>query len=145
MSESILVLNAGSSSIKFQLFAVAGQDQLERRMKGQVEGIGTRPRLVAKGSKGEGLIDESWSAATVNSVPAALDKVISFLRDRIGGRLPQAIGHRVVHGGPEYSEPTIISEAVLGELAKLIPLAPLHQPNNLAPIRAVLERRSHLL
>jgi acetate kinase len=145
MTETILVLNAGSSSIKFQLFAVAGQHQLERRMKGQVEGIGTRPRLVAKGSKGEGLIDETWSAAAVSSVPAALDKVISFLRDKIGGRLPQAIGHRVVHGGPEYSQPTVISEAVLGELAKLTPLAPLHQPNNLAPIRAVLERRSHLL
>src|SRR5262249_50489842 len=145
MTETILVLNAGSSSIKFQLFAVAGRHQLERRMKGQVEGIGTRPRFVAKGSKGEDLIDETWPTAAVSSVPAALDKVISFLRDKIDGRLPQAIGHRVVHGGPEYSQPTVISEAVLGELAKLTPLAPLHQPNNLAPIRAVLERRSHLL
>jgi len=145
MSETILVLNAGSSSIKFQLFAIAGHDLLERRMKGQFDGIGTRPRLVAKDIEGESLIDEVWPAADVSNVPAALERVIAFLREQLGGRLPAAIGHRVVHGGPTYSEPTIVSAAVVDRLERFTPLAPLHQPNNLGPIRAILERQPHLL
>jgi acetate kinase len=145
MRESILVLNAGSSSIKFQLFAVEGHDLLERRMKGQIEGIGTRPRLVARDIKGRTLIDETRPATDVSNVPAALDKVIAFLRGQIGGRLPTAIGHRVVHGGPDYSEPTIVSAAVVDQLERFTPLAPLHQPNNLGPIRGILERQPHLL
>jgi acetate kinase len=145
MTETILVLNSGSSSIKFQLFAVAADERLERRMKGQVEGIGTRPRLTAKGAKGEVLVDETWPPAEVRSVPNALDRVITFLREQIGGRLPVAIGHRVVHGGPEYNEPTIISPPVLRKLEMFAPLAPLHQPNNLEPIHVILDRQPKLL
>ena len=145
MTETILVLNAGSSSIKFQLFAVLAHDRLERRMKGQVDGIGTRPRLVAKDVKGETLVDETWPAGEAGQVPAALDKVIAFLRRQIGGKLPTAIGHRVVHGGPDYSEPTVVNDAVIGHLERFVPLAPLHQPNNLGPIRAILKRQPHLL
>jgi acetate kinase len=145
MSETILVLNAGSSSIKFQLFAVGRDDLLERRMKGQVEGIGTRPRLLAKDGKEEILIDETRPAADVSNVPAALDKVIAFLRQQLGGRLPTAIGHRVVHGGPDYSKPTVVDAAVIDRLERFTPLAPLHQPNNLGPIRAIFERQPHLL
>jgi acetate kinase len=145
MSETVLVLNAGSSSIKFQLFTVAAHDRLERRMKGQVDGIGTCPRLLAKDGKGETLVDETWPAGSVGEVPAALDKVIMFLRKQIGGKLPTAIGHRVVHGGPDYSEPTIVSDAIIGRLERFVPLAPLHQPNNLAPIRAILARQPQLL
>ena len=110
MTETILVVNAGSSSIKFQLFEVGAHDQLERRFKGQIEGIGTRPRLLARNIQGETLVDETWPGAEVSDAPAALDKVIAFLRRQIGGNLPTAIGHRVVHGGPDYSEPTIISD-----------------------------------
>ena len=145
MSETILVVNAGSSSIKFQLFAIGRDDKLERRLKGQIEGIGTRPRLIATGTKLEILTDETWPATEVSTVPAALEKLIAFLRRDIGGRLPVAIGHRVVHGGPRYSEPVAINSALLDELERLSPLAPLHQPNNIAPIRAVLERQPHLL
>ena len=145
MTDTILVLNSGSSSIKFQLFAVAAEERLERRMKGQVEGIGTLPRMMAKGAKGEILVDEKWPAAEVRDVPKALDRVITFLREQIGGRLPAAIGHRVVHGGPEYNEPTTVSPAVLRKLEMLAPLAPLHQPNNLAPIRVILDRQPNLL
>src|SRR6185503_4307407 len=144
MTETILVLNAGSSSIKFQLFAVVARDGLERRMRGQVEGIGTRPRLVAKGMKGETLVDETWPAREVSHVPIALEKLIAFLRERIGGKLPTAIGHRVVHGGPDYSEPTLVSDAIIARLERFAPLAPLHQPNNLGPIRAIFERQPHL-
>jgi acetate kinase len=145
MQETILVINAGSSSVKFQLFAVALHDQLERRMKGQIDGIGSQPRLVAKDTKGKTLVDEIRPAAEVGDVPAALDMVIAFLRGQIGGRLPTAIGHRVVHGGPEFCEPTVVSEAVVERLWRFVPLAPLHQPNNLGPIRAILERQPHLL
>ena len=145
MTDTILVLNAGSSSIKFQLFAVADDDRIERRMKGQVEGVGARPRLVAKGVNGQTLVDDAWRSDEVPNVAGALDKVIAFLREQIGGKLPVAVGHRVVHGGPELSAPTVICPKVLDKLEKLTPLAPLHQPNNLEPIRVILERRPHLL
>jgi acetate kinase len=145
MTEAILVINAGSSSIKFQLFAVTSDDRLVRRFRGQIEGIGTRPRLVAVTSQREILVDETWPPADVTDLPAALDKVIAFLRPQIGGELPAAVGHRVVHGGPRYASPVAVTSHVLAELEKFVALAPLHQPNNLAPIRAVLQRRPHLL
>src|SRR5215510_1731488 len=145
MTQTILVLNAGSSSIKFQLFAVAANNQLARRIKGQMEGIGSRPRLLAKGADGNTLVDETWSPAEVGGVPAGLDRVLSFLRAQIGGRLPTAIGHRVVHGGPHYGEPAIVNASVLAELEQLSPLAPLHQPNNVGLIRLIFARQPQLL
>jgi acetate kinase len=145
MAETILVVNAGSSSIKFQLFEVGPRDQLERRFKGQIEGIGTRPHLLARNTKGEPLVDEAWTGTEVNSASAALDKVIAFLRRQIGGSLPTAIGHRVVHGGPDYSEPIVVTEEVVNRLERFVPLAPLHQPNNLGPIRVILQRQPRML
>jgi acetate kinase len=145
MAETILVVNAGSSSIKFQLFEIGKGDRLKRRFKGQIEGIRTHPRLIAKDPAGQVLVDETWPAEEVNSVPAALEKLIGFLRPQIGGALPVVVGHRVVHGGPDYSAPTIIDEAVVERLAHFEPLAPLHQPNNLAPIKAILQRQPHVL
>jgi acetate kinase len=145
MRDSIFVVNAGSSSIKFQLFSVGDDDGLERRLKGQMDGIGSRPRLVAKGEDGKTLVDRTWQAGEVSGVPAALDKVVEFLREVSGGRLPSAVGHRVVHGGPDYSSPVAIDADVLRRLEQLTPLAPLHQPNNLAPIRMLLDRQPRLL
>lgn len=145
MTESILVVNAGSSSIKFQLFEIGVRDQLERLFKGQIEGIGTHPRLRAKNDRGELLADETWPATEVATLPAALDKLIGFLRPQIGGKLPVAVGHRVVHGGPDYSAPTMITRQVIDRLERFVPLAPLHQPNNLAPIRAIMQRQPHVL
>ena len=144
MSETILVVNAGSSSIKFQLFSVVPGDRLERLLKGQIEGVGVKPHLIARGVGGETLVDATWQPAEAKDVPAALDKVVGFLRSHIG-RLPTAIGHRVVHGGPDYSAPTVITESVLKRLYAFSPLAPLHQPNNLAAVRAVLARQPQLL
>jgi acetate kinase len=84
MSDTVLVVNAGSSSIKFQLFAIGAGDRLQRRLKGQIEGIGVRPHLIAKGTKGDVLIDKTWPAAEAADVPAALGKVVEFpsRRDR---------------------------------------------------------------
>jgi acetate kinase len=144
VTETILVVNAGSSSIKFQLFLVAAHDELRRSLKGQIEGIGVRPRLVTKQTGGQQPIEEEWPAPEVATVPKALDKLVAFLRERLG-TLPTAIGHRVVHGGPDFSEPTAINDAVIERLEKFTPLAPLHQPNNLAPIRAVRARQPQLL
>jgi acetate kinase len=144
MTPTILVLNAGSSSIKFQLFAVTADAGLARRLKGQMEGIGGRPRLLAKDADGKVLTEQTWSDAEANGVPGALDKVISFLRQTIG-TLPTAIGHRVVHGGPKYTEPTVVTAAVLAELERLAPLAPLHQPHNVGLIQLILARQPHLL
>jgi acetate kinase len=144
VTETILVVNAGSSSIKFQLFLVAAHDELRRSLKGQIEGIGVRPRLIAKQIEGQLPIEEEWPAPEVATVPNALDKLVAFLRERLG-TLPTAIGHRVVHGGPDFSEPTAINDAVIERLEEFTPLAPLHQPNNLAPIRAVRARQHELL
>lgn len=140
MSETILVLNSGSSSIKFQLFEVCTGSRLERRMKGAIDGIGAHPRLRVASVQGEDLADTTWPAAEVGTVPAALEKLVVFLRERMGGRLPSAVGHRVVHGGPTCSAPTVVTDTVLDRLELLVPLAPLHQPNNLAPIRTILHR-----
>jgi acetate kinase len=144
MTETILVVNAGSSSIKFQLFDVGAYDRLKRRLRGQIEGVGTRPRLLAN-VNGDTPVEETWPKAEVSNVPAALDKVITFLRKQIGGRMPTAVGHRVVHGGPDYSAPVVVTDAVVNRLERFVPLAPLHQPNNLAPIRVILERQPRML
>jgi acetate kinase len=143
VSETVLVVNAGSSSIKFQLFSVGTGDRLHRRLKGQIEGIGVHPHLSAKGADGETLIDKTWPASEVGDVPAALGKVVEFLRAE-SGALPIAVGHRVVHGGPDYSAPTLIDASVVERLEAFAPLAPLHQPNNLGPIRTLLQRQPQL-
>src|SRR6185436_16873216 len=110
MSESVLVINAGSSRVKFQLFDVTGVDRLERRMKGQMDGIGSRPPLVAMNDDGKPLIDRTSRTDEVDGVPTALDKVVDFLREAGRGKLPSAIGHRVVHGGPDYSAPVTVDK-----------------------------------
>ena len=144
MSDSVLVLNAGSSSVKFQLFGILTQDHLELRVKGYVDGLGTRPRLVAKNIDGATLIDASYCPTDVNTVSVALERAIRFLREQTGGRLPAGIGHRVVHGGPDCKEPTIVTDSLLDRLERLAPLAPLHQLNNLAPIRTIITRHPDL-
>jgi acetate kinase len=98
--ENILVANAGSSSIKFQVFSVEHSGKLTRRIKGQMDGIGTRPCLRASGPGGKSLVDREYDTAAVSNVPAALHTAGAWLRDE--QRLePSAVGHRVVHGGPD--------------------------------------------
>jgi acetate kinase len=135
--DTILVVNAGSSSVKFQLFEAKGAGGLVRLIKGQMDGIGTRPRLRAAGADGTVLIDETYAPASVADIAVALRKAGTWLRDSHSLE-PVAVGHRVVHGGPDYDRPVLIDAGVLAELERYVPLAPLHQPNNLAPIRALL-------
>ena len=141
--ESILVVNAGSSSLKFQLFGIEPARQLKRLLKGQVDGIGVRPRLRAAMIDSSTAVDRVFPPDEIPDLPAAIHVTGAWLRETQQVDLV-AIGHRVVHGGPEYSQPVLVSEEVIERLARYTPLAPLHQPNNLAPIRAILERRPEL-
>jgi acetate kinase len=135
--DTILVVNAGSSSVKFQVFAVDGDGRLRRQIKGQMDGIGSRPRLRATGASGEKLAERAYPIESVGDVPAALQVAADWLRDE-QQIAPLAVGHRVVHGGPEYDRPVLIDHSVVGRLERYAALAPLHQPHNLAPIRTLL-------
>jgi acetate kinase len=136
--DTILVVNAGSSSVKFQVFGVESGG-LKRLIRGQMDGIGTRPRLRAKSSEGDVAIDRQFRMHEVPDVPAALDTAGAWLRKEQDID-PMAVGHRVVHGGPDFDRPVLVDREVLVRLERYISLAPLHQPNNLAPIRSLLER-----
>lgn len=141
--KAILVVNAGSSSLKFQLFENEPGPRVKRLLKGQLDGIGVRPRLRATKADGAIAIDRMYSPEEVGDLPAAIQVTAEWLRGTENVDLA-AIGHRVVHGGPEYSEPILVRPEALDRLARYIPLAPLHQPNNLAPIRTILELRPEL-
>jgi len=137
--DTILVVNAGSSSVKFQVFAVDSDGRLRRQIKGQMDGIGSRPRLRATGAAGDKLAERAYPIEAVADVPAALQVAADWLRDEQRVK-PLAVGHRVVHGGPDYDRPVLVDHAVLGRLERYAPLAPLHQPHNLAPIRSLLAK-----
>jgi acetate kinase len=147
MQQNLLAINAGSSSIKFQAFAAIG-DNLTRRVSGLLDGIGSQPRLHIKDDAGATLVDESLATISVPSVEAGEAIVGDWLTcamaaDVIGGPIA-AIGHRVVHGGPDFSTAARIDDAVLARIIALTHLAPLHQPKNLAPIHAWRRRQPDL-
>lgn len=137
---SILVVNAGSSSLKFSLFRT-GADGLQQDVRGQIDGVGRQPRLVVKDRAGSLLVERDFAVAEVGEVKDAITLVGHWLRDQFKGESLLAVGHRVVHGGTEFSRPVLINAAVYNALEKLIPLAPLHQPHNLAAIQAVREKQ----
>ena len=143
MGDAIGVLNAGSSSIKFSLFAEeAGRPTLVAR--GQAEGLYTSPRFVAKNGDGQVLDEKTWAAGVSLGHDGALEYLTDFLRRRIANHQLIGIGHRVVHGGLQYAQPVRVDATVLEDLAQFVPLAPLHQPHNLTPIRILLENRPDL-
>jgi acetate kinase len=139
MSDAIAVLNAGSSSIKFSLFALRGAE-LELTHRGQIEGIYTAPRFAAKDHAGKVEAEKSWGEGVELGHAGALDHLVAFLRERLAGDRLAGVGHRVVHGGLDYTQPVRLDARVLRALEQFVPLAPLHQPHNLAPIRLLLER-----
>ena len=137
--DTILVANAGSSSVKFQSFGVERDGGLKRQIKGLMDGVGSRPRLHVTAVDGAVLVDRIYESETVPDVAAALATAGAWLRDELKID-PIAIGHRVVHGGPDYDKPVRVDQDVLARLERYISLAPLHQPYNLAPIRSILAR-----
>ena len=138
MSAYVLVLNAGSSSLKFSVHARAPADGWNTAASGQVAGIGTAPRLTAKDATGERLVD--CALTDVRDGRGAFDALGEWLRTHFVGARVLGVGHRVVHGGASYTAPTLVTPAVIEDLRALVPLAPLHQPHNLAAIEALLER-----
>jgi len=140
--DTILVVNAGSSSLKFQAFAVGGSD-LTCVLKGQIDGVGTRPRLRAQGDDKSVLIDETYAPERIPDLPTAITTAGRWLRETQDFN-PIAVGHRVVHGGAAYDRPVLIDQKVLAQLEQYVCLAPLHQPNNLAPIRSLLTAQPNL-
>lgn len=137
MADAIAVLNAGSSSLKFSLFAIAG-DGLALLMRGQVEGLTTQARFAARDAQGATIATHAWQDQQRPDHAAAVRYLLAFLRERAAGHALVAVGHRVVHGGPSFARPVRIDDATLAALERLVPLAPLHQPHNLAPMRALM-------
>jgi len=134
---SIAVINAGSSSVKFALYDAAKDDRC--LFRGHVEGIGVAPRLKVADDDGFIVEQRDFGAAQGFDHGAAMREIIATGRALLRGEAVAAFGHRVVHGGVKYDAPVRVNEAVLNDLAALEPLAPLHQPHNLAPIRAILK------
>jgi acetate kinase len=135
----LLVVNAGSSSVKFETFALGEGGELRRRIKAEIDGIGARPRLRASGADGATLIDRSYAATEVADIDAALALGEAWLRGD-HDVAPIAVGHRVVHGGPDYDRPVLVDDRVIERLERYVALAPLHQPHNLAPMRSLRAR-----
>jgi acetate kinase len=136
---AVLVLNAGSSSLKFCVYESAGDGAWRLAARGQIEGIGTSPRFSAKDGDGARLGDENLNES-VRDHGSALDTLAAWLRSRFHGTRVLGVGHRVVHGGAHYAAPTVVTPRVIEDLRALVPLAPLHQPYNLAAIDAVSDR-----
>jgi acetate kinase len=139
MDDYALVLNAGSSSLKFCVFQRPEGEGWRLEARGQIEGIGTSPRLSVKDANGESLAKQDLDAA-VKDGRDAVAALAAWLRSKYAGSRVLGVGHRVVHGGSQFRSPTIVDRRVLDELKELVPLAPLHQPYNLAAIEAVSER-----
>ena len=139
MSDYVLVLNAGSSSLKFCVYAKPSADDWIAEARGQIEGIGTAARLSIRDGTGRVLADQALGDA-VRDGRAALDSLAGWLRSHYGGARVLGVGHRIVHGGAHYARPTLVTPQVMKDLRELVPLAPLHQPHNLAAIEAVGER-----
>jgi acetate kinase len=143
VADAIAVLNAGSSSLKFSLFVVR-EGALDLDVRGQIEGLHTAPRFVAKDPSGRIVGERAWGEGAPLGHDAAVEHLRGFLRERLGDDRLVGVGHRVVHGGLEYTEPVRVNADVLKALEQLIPLAPLHQPHNLSPITALLARAPEL-
>lgn len=138
MKDLILVINAGSSSIKFQLFETATPDPV-MIYKGLIDGIYVDPKFVAKDAADKKLADDKLPADLPKSHDSALRYMLDWMQPHLEGRKIAAVGHRVLHGGTKYSQPVLVTPAVFAELEGFIPLGPLHQPHNLTAIRILNE------
>ena len=139
MNEFALVLNAGSSSLKFAVYRLVTRVGWEVAARGQVEGIGLAPRMSARDGTGTLMVTPTTSAA-IRDGHTAFEHVVDWLRATFAESRVIAVGHRVAHGGPSHAGPAIVTPEVLAGLRELVPLAPLHQPYNLAPIEFVVRR-----
>lgn len=139
MPDAILVLNAGSSSIKFSIFQLRDAD-LALILRGQAADLYGEARFVARDGTDAAMARHAWAADCPPGHDGALDHLVAFLRAELSGLRVLGVGHRVVHGGLDDSGPVRVTPGVLALLEGFIPLFPLHQPHNLAPVRRLLER-----
>lgn len=135
--KAIVSLNSGSSSIKFAFFTLDGAGHPERSAGGKIEKIGIAPSLVARRVDGTVLVERTWEQGADLTHAELLKDLFDWAIEHLEGREVIAIGHRVVHGGMRFAAPRRVDAALLTELDALCPLAPLHQPHNLAAIRAI--------
>lgn len=140
MTPVLIVLNAGSSSLKFQVFERPDGPEGRVVFRGLFEGLGGSAHFVVRDAAGATLDETTWASGDRLGHEDALLHLISWLRQHQEGRKLAAIGHRVVHGGEAFLRPILVDEAVIQALEALVPLAPLHQPHNLEPIRIVRRR-----
>ena len=140
MTPVLIVLNAGSSSLKFQVFDMPDGEEPQLVWRGLYEGLGGDARFTVKDASGSILDESSWGQGEEIGHEDSLMHLIAWLREHQEGRKLVAIGHRVVHGGATYSGPVLVDDTVVQALEALVPLAPLHQPHNLEPIRIVRRR-----
>jgi len=145
MADAVLTINAGSSSLKFSVYEVAAGDRLRLSADGQIEGIGNAPHFLARGADGQVHVDQRWSTDEAFDHNRSFRALGGWLREFLGDTALLGVGHRVVHGGVDYTAPIRIDPGVLARLEALCPLAPLHQPHNLAGIRAVAAVQPDLL
>jgi acetate kinase len=143
MTDAVLTINAGSSSIKFALFEIDDDDPPTLASRGEIETIESAPHFIARDARGEVSTERRWSQDQTN-FQTLVEKVIGWAEGHLGGDALRAVGHRVVHGGTRFDGPCVVTPGILDELDALTPLAPLHQPHNLAPIRAIAKARPRL-
>ena len=128
------VINAGSSSLKFSIY-----EGEKRLLAGNVDGIGVRPIAIATDANGDPIAPPDFARSVPASPSEVLPTILPWARRHLGTRRLTALGHRVVHGGIRHSKPARVTPELLAELEELVPLAPLHEPHNLAPIRTAME------
>jgi acetate kinase len=139
MTDALLILNAGSSSLKFSVFRNC--DPPELQLRGQLEALQTEPQFVAHNASGQVVDEYAWPAGSTLSHQDAIEFLLDWGQRRQSGDLRlAAAGHRVVHGGANFRQPVRVNDSVLADLESFVPLAPLHQPHNLAAIRAVMQQ-----
>ncbi len=145
MADAVLTLNAGSSSIKFSLFEVDGEASPSLRMvsRGEIEGIGSAPHFVVRDLAGAILAERRWPDPN-QAFASLLEAAIDWAEGHLGADRLIAVGHRVVHGGANHYWPERVTAALLDALDRLTPLAPLHEPHNIEPIRAIAASRPNL-
>ena len=139
MGSYALIINAGSSSVKFCIYERLDHKVWRVGSRGQIAGIGSSPTFSAKDANGAILAERALDH-DVHDGSTAIDGIAGWLRNQYRGTQILGVGHRVVHGGASYARPTVVNQQVLAELKEIIPLAPLHQPYNLAAIEAVFQR-----
>ena len=140
MTRTLLVINSGSSSVKFAAYDAELDSALTRLVNGKIEGIDSVPRLRVWGQDGGVLQDRAISVSAdpeLGPQEEAFKQLFDWLGQHMTGRVLGAVGHRVVHGGERFTRPARVTPEILSQLDTYTPLAPLHQPHNLSAIRAI--------